>query len=259
MLEERRRQEKVGAVRTVVGVVLLKSIRVAYTFRQCSPQRTIVSAAAGVVRCDAVHRHAFPCRAGCCLKVPPNDNPLAHPPRTLTSRSGGQETPASARQLLCVHHTINFRQPLSSPQEVPQYCMPDTLAFNPSLSPSISGLHVAAPFFEACHVSHLVRESTTHVFPPRHPLLQPGTRMPKNNARCALDAHHSGTPTPRNGFACQPRFLSRACVLNPAIRATSASWLAWSAVRPLFPSLPYLRGTHRRIEVSSCSMCCLEL
>jgi hypothetical protein len=42
------------ATRTVVGVVLLKSIRVAYTFRQCSPQRTIVSAAAGVVRCDAV-------------------------------------------------------------------------------------------------------------------------------------------------------------------------------------------------------------
>ena len=178
-LEERRRQERLRGVRTVVGVVLLKSIRVAYTFRQCSPQRTIVSAAACVVRCDAVHRHAFPCRAGCCLKVPPNDNPLAHPPRTLTSRSGGQETPASARQLLCVHHTINFRQPLSSPQEVPQYCMPDTLAFNLSLSPSISGLHVAAPFFEACHVSHLVRESTTHVFPPRHPLLQPGTRMPK--------------------------------------------------------------------------------
>lgn len=106
ILEEKRGEQRLRAMRAVVGVVLLKSIRVAYTFRQCSPQRTIVSAAAGVVRCDAVHRHAFPCRAGRCLKVPPNRNPLAHPPRMHTSRAGGQEAPASARQLLCVHHTI---------------------------------------------------------------------------------------------------------------------------------------------------------
>lgn len=71
-------------------------------------------------------------------------------------------------------------------------------------------------------------ESTIHVSPPTAP--SPSARYPRaaNNARRAMDAHHSGTPTPRNGFACQPR----SCILNPAFRATSASW---SATRPAFP------------------------
>ena len=135
----------------------------------------------------------------------------------------------------------------STPPQVPQYRMPDTLAFKSSLSPLISGLQVAAPFFEACHVSHLAQV--------HHPCLSPTAPSPSarypHAARCAMDAHHSGTPTPRNGFACQPR----SCILNPAFRATSASW---SATRPAFP-VAILSIYAARNDASSCSMPCLEL
>lgn len=137
----------------------------------------------------------------------------------------------------------------STPPQVPPYCIPDTLAFKTSLSPLISGLHLADPFFEPCHVSHLAQI--------HHPCLSPtapspSARYPRaaNNARSAMDAHHSGTPTPRNGFACQPR----SCILNPAFRATSASWSANQA------SLPHRHPIYAaRNDASSCSMPCLEL
>lgn len=110
ILEERTEQERLRAVRAVVGVVLLKSIRVAYTFRQCSPQRMMVSVAAGVVRCDAVHRHAFPSRAGRCLKVPPNLQPIGPlTPGCSPPARAVKKHPRLHDQLLCVHHTINLR------------------------------------------------------------------------------------------------------------------------------------------------------
>ena len=134
----------------------------------------------------------------------------------------------------------------STPPQVPQYCIPDTLAFKTSLSPLISGLHLADPFFEPCHVSHLAQI--------HHPCLSPTAPSPSarypHAARCAMDAHHFGTPTPRNGFACQPR----SCILNPAFRATSASWSANQA------SLPHRHPIYAaRNDASSCSMPCLEL
>jgi hypothetical protein len=150
----------------------------------------------------------------------------------------------------------------STPPQVLQYCMPDTLAFISSLSPLISGLHLAAPFFAWRHVMCLISsESSTHVSPPRHPLLQPGTRVPQTTHGARWMLTTTGTPTPRNGFACQPR----SCILNPAFRATSASW---SATRPAFPSPSYLRSTQRCIimfhalsraptPARSCSCSCL--
>jgi len=230
-------------MRAVVGVVLLKSIRVAYTFRQCSPQRTIVSAAAGVVRCDAA------CSAPTCVPMscrtlsqgspklqpigPPS--PDAHLPlgRSRNTRVCTPAPCASIPQSTFVDH--------STPPQVLQYCMPDALAFISSLSPLISGLHLAAPFFAWRHVMCLISsESSTHVSPPRHPLLQPGTRVPQTTHGARWILITTGTPIPRNGFACQPR----SCILNPAFRATSASW---SATRPAFPSPSYLRSTQQCI------------
>ena len=81
-------------------------------------------------------------------------------------------------------------------------------------------------------------ESTTHVSHPTAP--SPSARYPHaaDNARCAMDAHHSGTPNPRNGFACQPR----CCILNPAFRATSASYQR--ATRPASLLLAILSAQH---------------
>ena len=212
----------------------------AYTFRQCSPQRTIVSAAAGVVRCDAVctdmRSHVVP---DVVSRFPQTYNPLAHPPPDAHLPLGRSRNTRVCTTSSCASITQSTFVDHSTPPQVPQYCIPDTLAFESSLSPLISGLHRAAPFFEPCHVSHLVRV--------HHPCLSPtapspSARYPRaaNNARCAMDAHHSGTPTPRNGFACQPR----SCILIPAFRATSASW---SATRPALPSPSYIRSTQRCI------------
>ena len=134
----------------------------------------------------------------------------------------------------------------STPPQVPRYCMPDTLAFKSSLSPLISGLQVAAPFFEACHVSHLAQV--------HHPCLSPTAPSPSarypHAARCAMDAHHYGTPTPRNGFACQPR----SCILNPAFRATSASWSATASLPVAILSAQHAsRHHHVPRLVSSCT------
>lgn len=126
-----------------------------------------------------------------------------------------------------------------------------------SLSPLISGLQVAAPFFEACHVSHLAQVL--------HPCLSPTAPSPSarypHTARCAMDAHHSGTPTPRNGFACQPR----SCILNPAFRATSASWSATASLPVAILSAQYASRHHHvpclclelHLTARSCSCSCL--
>lgn len=145
----------------------------------------------------------------------------------------------------------------STPPQVPRYCISDTLAFKSSLSPLISGLQVAAPFFEACHMSHLAQVL--------HPCLSPTAPSPSarypHTARCAMDAHHSGTPTPRNGFACQPR----SCILNPAFRATSASWSATASLPVAILSTQHASRHHHvpclclelHLTARSCSCSCL--
>jgi hypothetical protein len=85
--------------------------------------------------------------------------PDAHLPlgRSTSTRVCTPSCCASITQSTFVDH--------STPPQVPPYCIPDTLAFKSSLSPLISGLHLAAPFFEPCHVSHLVRVHHPCLFP----------------------------------------------------------------------------------------------
>ena len=236
MLEERRRQERLRSERAVVGVVLLKCIRVAYRFRQCSPQRTIASAAASQqVWYDAMQCTDMRLQSSRRLSQgSPNPNPLAHPPRIPISRSGGQAAPASARQLSsCAPITRNTSHvDHSTPPQVPPSCIPDTLAFTFLVAVDIRLAGRSSILPMSC-VSSLSLSPTAP---------SPSARYPHaaDNARCAIVSHHYGTPTPRNGFACQPR----SCILNPAIRATSASW---SATRPALPSMFYLRNAHHHV------------
>lgn len=242
VLEQRRRQERLRAVRAVVGVVLLKSIRVAYTFRQCSPQRTIVSAAAGVVRCDAVHRHAFPCRAGCCLKVPPNLQPIGPPDPGCSPPARAVKKHPRLHASSCASITQSTFVDHSTPPQVPQYCIPDTLAFKTSLSPLISGLHRAAPFFEPCHVSHLVRV--------HHPCLSPhGTLSFSQVPACRRQR------TVRDGRSSlryskpEKRFRMPAALLytKSSFPGNVSIMVSVQLGQPAFPSPSYLRSTQRCI------------
>jgi hypothetical protein len=228
-------------MRTVVGVGLLKSIRSGWLTRSASAHRSARSYQQQQVWYDAM-QCAPTCVPMSCRTLSqgsPKPQPIGPPAPDAHLPLGRSRNTRVCTPSCCASITQSTFVDHSTPPQVPPYCISDTLAFKSSLSPLISGLHLAAPFFEPCHVSRLVRV--------HHPCLSPtapspSARYPRaaNNARCAMDAHHSGTPTPRNGFACQPR----SCILIPAFRATSASW---SATRPALPSPSYIRSTQRCI------------
>lgn len=215
----------------------------------------ISSSRCGTMRCSAPTCVPMSCRTDVVSRFPQTYNPLAHPPPDAhlplgRSRNTRVCTPAPVRP--------SHNQPSvdhSTPPQVPQYCMPDTLAFKSSLSPLISGLHLAAPFFRGMSCVSSRPSPPPMSLPPTAP--SPSARYPRaaDNAWCAIVAHpphHPGTPTPRNGFACQPR----SCILNPAFRATLASWSACNRASQPSRRHPICAA---RNDASSCSMPCLEL
>jgi hypothetical protein len=137
-----------------------------------------------VVRWDAVHRHAFAV-VGCrrLSQGSPKLKPIGPPAPDILLPLGRSSTTRVCTPALVLprdpSHTSSSVDH-SAPPQVPPYCIPDTLAFiflvsvNTRLASCSSILPMSCVSF--------------HVFPPRHPLLQPGTRMPQttHGARSSL-------------------------------------------------------------------------
>ena len=168
--EERKRQERLRTESAMVGVVLLKCIKVAYRFRQCSPQRTIASAASQQMWYDGMQctdmRLQQSSGAGGCVSrfpqtkthwptspgYPPPARAVKHHPRLHASSSASITHIASL-----VDHSTHT--------QVPRYCILPKLAviFLVSVDIRLACRSSILPISSRSFVS-------SHVFPPRHPL-----------------------------------------------------------------------------------------
>jgi hypothetical protein len=142
--------------------------------------RSQSAAAAGVVRrtsqcTDMRLQCCHTCLPDVVSRFPQAATPLAHQPRIPTSRSG-----RSSRSRVCTpDHLLPSSVDHSTPPastEVPQwYHASDTLTLQLLVSVDIEpGSASCSSILPVSCVS----STTTHVSPPRHPLLQPGTRVP---------------------------------------------------------------------------------
>jgi hypothetical protein len=116
LLEGRRREERLRLERATVGVVVLKTMGVAYTLRCAGAHRTITisSSRCGTTH-NAVHRHAFAVLPYACRTLSQGSpNPLLHWPTSPgypPPARGGQVEAASARQLMCFHLPLTTQLP----------------------------------------------------------------------------------------------------------------------------------------------------
>lgn len=106
---------------------------------------------------------------------------------------------------------------------------------------------------------------------PRHPLLHtlPGTRLPRKHARCTIDSHRYGTPTPGIwSLACQPHSCT---ISSPSVQRQrqqrqqlsqvrpACTWLASVAV-PIYTVRIIMFHTLSHLELTHiASRCCRQL
>lgn len=184
-------------------------------------------------------------------RFPQTYNPLAHSPPDAHLPLGRSRNTRVCTTSSCASITQSTFVDHPTPPQVPQYCIPDTLAFKTSLSPLISGLHRAAPFFEPCYVSHLVRV--------HHPCLSPhGTLSFSQVPACRRQR------TVRDGCSSlryskpEKRFRMPAALLytKSSFPGNVSIISACNQASQPSPRHPICAA---RNNASSCSMPCLEL
>lgn len=218
------------AERAVVGVVLLKSMSVAYTLRRCSPHDRISSSSTAVVRCCS----APTCVCRCCRTERLSQGAAIGPPTPESNFPPGRSSITRVCRPAPVHPSSVDH---STPPQVPQYHIPDTPTLQFPGTPGCVDIDIRACVLQLhSRVMCLISSTTTtHVSPPRHPLLQPGTRCAADSARRAIVSYRCGTPSPGNRFACQPQPHSfadlsisgyRSSVVSNVSNLNSLTWLA---------------------------------